>query len=138
MAGSLSDVAEIDLLKLITGQATTIFTSTPITPYLALFTAAPSDSAAGTEATGGGYARISSAGAWGAPAAGQVQNSAQVNFAAFTGAVSAGSPFVAFAVMTALTAGSIVAWGDLSDITKTGANGDQMVFPAASLTITAD
>lgn len=139
MAGSLTNAAEVDLLKLLTGQATTIFTTTPITPYLALFTVTPAETGGGTEATGGGYARVTSAGAWGVPVApGTVSNTAQVNFAAFTGSVSAGAAFVAFALFDAATAGNMVAYGDLTDLTKTGSNGDQMVFPIGSLTITAD
>lgn len=138
MAGSLTDATEVDLLKQLTGQATTIFTTTPYMPYVALFTVAPTDSTAGTQATGGGYARISSAGLWGTPSAGQVQNSAAITFAVFSGTVSAGAPFVAFGLFDALTSGNLICYGDLVDQTKTGANGDQMSFPIASLTVTAD
>lgn len=140
MPGSLTDTAEIDILKLITGQTTTIFGvgGAAITPYVALFTVTPSDSAAGTEATGGGYARITSVAKWGTPAAGSVTNSTAIAFAAFTGSVSAGAAFVAFGLLTAVTAGTLLAWGSLTDITKTGGNGDTVSFAIGALTITAD
>jgi hypothetical protein len=134
----LPDAVEIDLLKQLTGQATTIFTTTPYTPWLGLFTVAPTDATAGTEATGGGYARINTAGLWGTPAAGQVQNSSAVTLAAFTGAVSAGAAFVAFGLFTAATAGTLIVPGPLTDLTKTGGNGDQIVFAIGDLTVTAD
>jgi hypothetical protein len=135
---SLSDAAEIDLLKQYTGQATTMFTTTPYTPYLALFTVAPTDGGAGTEATGGGYARIACAGAWAVPLAGTVVNNAPIALAAFTGAVSALAPFVAFALFAAATGGTYVITGPLTDATKTGAAADQMVFAPGDLVLTAD
>lgn len=138
MAGSLTDVAEVDLLKLLTGQATTVFTTTPITPHVGLFTTAPTETSAGTEATGGGYARANSSGQWGTPAAGQVQNSGAITYNAFTGTVSTGSPFVAFGIFTAPTGGTLVTYGDLTIQTKTGAAGDQIAFAPGALTITAD
>lgn len=139
MAGSFTDAFEVEILKIITGQATSIVTTTPITPYLALFTAAPTDAAGGTEATGGGYARVSSASKWAAPTsgAGTVTNNATISFTTFTGTVSSGSAFVACAIFDASTSGNMLGWADLTDITKTGANGDTISFPASSITITA-
>lgn len=140
MAG-LPDAVEIDLLKLLTGQATAVFTTTPYTPYVGLFTVTPTDSAAGTEATGGGYARINSAGLWDTPVAGSpssVSNDTPVELAEFTGTVSAGAAFVAFGLFTAVTAGTLITYGLLTDQTKTGAAGDQIVFDVGDLTVTAD
>jgi hypothetical protein len=135
---SLTDAAEIDLLKLLTGQATAIFTTTPYTPHLALFTVAPTDAAGGTEAAGGGYARLPVTGLFATPTPGEAHNSAQVALAAFTGIVSGGAAFVAFGLFTALTGGTLVISGPLTDPTKTGAGGDQIVFAPGDLILTAD
>jgi hypothetical protein len=135
MAGSLSDAMEVDVLKSVTGQATTILTTTPIVPWIALYTVAPTDSTAGTECTGGSYARVTSAGLWATPSAGSVTNNAAVTFAQFSGAI--GGAVVAFSIMTAVTAGSMVVYGTLTDPTKVFGNLDTASFPASSLTITA-
>lgn len=127
---------EIDVLKSVTGQATTILTTTPITPWLALFTVAPTDSTSGTECTGGGYARISSAGLWATPSAGSVSNSSAITFATFTGAVSGSAAVVAFSIMTAVTAGTMVCYSTLTDQTKTFGNLDVASFAIGSLVVT--
>lgn len=137
MAGSLTDLAEIDILKLATGQATSIWSTTPYVPYIGLFTVAPTDSAAGTECTGGGYARVSTAGLWGTPASGQVANSSAIALAAFTGTVSGAAPFVAFGLFTAITAGTLVIYGDLTDPTKVFGASDTAAFPIGALILTA-
>ena len=141
MAGSKADGFENDVLKAATGQATTILSTTPITAYLALFTSDPTDAGtAGTEATGGGYARITTAGKWGAPSGGVVSNDAQIAFAQFSGTVSAGAPFTHFMLITHLSnapaAGNVLYVGTLTDQTKTGANGDTIVFNIGQLTLT--
>jgi len=142
MAGSLTDAAEVDFLKLLTAQTTTMFATTPFANlYVALFTTSPSDSALGTEATGGGYARVDSKGKWSVPASGSVSNNATVTFTTFTGSVSAGAAFVAFGLLThvtTLSAATLVAWGGLTDLTKTGNTGDTVSFASGALTITAD
>lgn len=139
MAGSLTDAFEIDILKAITAQATTILTTTPLGAlYVGLFTTTPTDATAGTEAAGGGYARVDSKGKWATPAAGAVSNNAAIAFATFSGAVSAGAPFTAFGLFTAATAGTLLAYGTLSDQTKTGGTNDTLSFGAGALTITAD
>lgn len=134
MAGSKTDVYEVDVLKAVTGQATSILTTTPITPYVALFTVAPSDSSTGTEATGGSYARVSSAGKWAVPAAGSVANNALVTFP--TATVSWGT-VVSFAIMDALTNGNMLMWGDLTASKAIGI-GDIAEFAASALTLTED
>lgn len=138
MAGSKSDAWEVDVLKMATGQATSIVPTTPITPYLALFTGTLSGDTPGTEATGGGYARVSTAGKWAAPTsgAGTVSNNAAISLAQFSGAVSAGAAFTHFGLFDALTGGNALYYGDLTDQTKTGANGDTINFASGALTIT--
>jgi len=132
--GSKSDVYEVDVLKATTGQATTILTTTPITPWIALFTTAPTDSTGGTEVTGGSYARVSSAGKWATPAAGSVATNAAVTFA--TASASWGT-VTSFAVMTASSGGSILMWGTLT-ASKAVGSGDTASFASGALTLTED
>ena len=132
--GSKSDVYEVDVLKATTGQATTILTTTPITPWIALFTTAPTDSTGGTEVTGGSYARVSSAAKWATPAAGSVATNAAVTFA--TASASWGT-VTSFAVMTASSGGSILMWGTLT-ASKAVGSGDTASFASGALTLTED
>jgi len=146
--GSFKDRLEIDILKAITGQATTILTTTPLPGGLWLglcYTTSPTDvdiTGEGTEPTIGtnGYARVNTVGLWGAPAAGRVSNNAAINFAPFTGTIAGGAFFVAFALYDQAAAGTghQLAWGQLSPANKTGNAGDTMQFPIGSLIITAD
>jgi hypothetical protein len=133
--GSKSDVYEIDVLKATTGQATTILSTTPLTNvYIALFTVAPSDSSAGTEVTGGSYARVDSKGKWAVPSAGSVSNNAVITFPTAT---ADWSTVVAFAVMTTVTGGSQMMWGTLT-ASKAVFNGDTASFASGALTLTED
>lgn len=134
IAGSKSDFYELEVLRLATGQTGSL--TLPITPYLALFTGTLTGDTPGTEATGGGYARISTAGKWGAPSAGVVANNTAISLAAFSGSVSAGAAFTHFGLFDALTVGNAIYYGDLTDQTKTGANGDTITFAIGALTMT--
>ena len=138
MSGSKSDAYEVEVLKIATGQATTIVATTPITPYLALFTGTLTGDGPGAEAVGGGYARVTTAGKWAAPisGAGTVTNNAAINFAAFSGTVSAGADFTHFGLFDALTGGNALYYGDLTDQTKDGGTGDTITFVPASLVLT--
>lgn len=136
MAGSKSDAFELEVLRLATGQATTTYTTTPIVPYLALFTGTLTGDTPGTEATGGGYARIITTGKWGTPASGSVTNSGAISFAAFSGTVSSGAAFTHFGLFTHVSAGIALYYGDLTDVTKTGGNGDTITFAISALTLT--
>lgn len=130
---SWTDVAEVDVLKLATGQATSIYTTTPIAPYAALYTAAPTDSAAGTEVTGSSYARVNSSGSWGTPAAGSVSNSAAITWAAAT---TTGYTVLAVALTSASTAGSITRY---ATVTSTAiAVGDQANMAIGAFVLTQD
>jgi hypothetical protein len=133
--GSKSDLYEIDVLKLTTGQATTIFTSTAMTPYIALFTTTPTDAGGGTEVTGGAYARITSAGKWAVPSGGSVSNNAVITFPTASGA--SWGTINGFAIMTAVTAGTMLMWGALS-APKTVNDGDTASFASGQLTLTED
>jgi hypothetical protein len=139
MAGSKSDVYEVDVLKATTGQATTILNTTALANvYVALYTVAPSDSAAGTEVTGGSYARVDSKGKWAVPAAGSVSNNAVITFPTATADWAAGgTQIVAFALMTALSGGSMLMWGTLTTA-KNVLSGDTPSFAVGQLTLTED
>lgn len=133
--GSKSDVYEVDILKATTGQATTIL-STTVLPnvYVALYTADPSDSAAGTEVTGGSYARVDSKTKWATPAAGSVSTNAVVTFP--TASANWGT-VTGFALMTAITGGNMLMWGTLT-ASKAVNNGDTASFASGALTLTED
>lgn len=132
---SLTDAVEIDLLKAFVGKATTIFAITVITPHIALYTAAPSDSSAGTEVAGSSYARQSTPSAsWPTPSAGSVANTTAVLFPAATGS---GYTVVGAALTDQLAAGgNILRWASFGGIVI--AVGDQINFPIGSITFTMD
>jgi hypothetical protein len=138
LAGSVTDAFEVDLLKAVTGQATTILTTTPLTNvFVALTTTTPTDSAAGTEVTGGSYARVQTVGSWGAPSSptSSVSNNAAITFPAPT---ANWGTVVAFELWSASSAGTRLAWGTLTT-NKTVNNGDAAPsFAIAALTITCD
>lgn len=137
MAGSKADAFENAVLKIATGQSSGLTgLSGTITPYVALFTGSLSGDTPGTEATGGGYARITSAGAWGTPSGGSVSNTTAISFAQFSGTVSSGAAFTHFGIFDAVTTGNALYYGDLTDTTKTGSNGDTITFAIGALTLT--
>lgn len=132
MAGSKADYFELEILKWATGQVNDLGTAP--TPYIALYTIAPSDAGGGTEVTGGSYAREDSSGKWGAPAAGAVANNAEI---AFTQATGDWGTVVAFSIMDAVTAGNFLYWADLT-ASKTVNSGDTFKFPATNIDLTED
>lgn len=138
MAGSATNVFEIDVLKAVTGQATSILTTTPITPYLALYTVAPTDSSNGTEATGGGYARKNVSGLFSTPSSGSVANNVDVSFTTFTGPVSSLAPIVAWAMLDASSGGNMLYYTTLDNQTKTYDVDDTARFLSGTITITLD
>ena len=110
----------------------------PATVYVGLLSAAPaSDSAAGTELSGSGYARKSAA--FSAPSTysgnvRQVVNSAIISF----GPASADwSAAVAWGLYDALTAGNMLYWDTLSP-SKTVLNGDTGDVAAGAFSIRED
>jgi hypothetical protein len=124
MAGSKKDSFENSLLQLIfnnvdianIGDAAGLQNSVAAgSLYVALYSAAPSDSAAGTEITYTGYARVAvarTAGGW-TVSANNASNTAAVTF----GACSSGTPTaVAFAICKAGTrdVDDAIYWGDLT------------------------
>jgi len=125
---SFSNYLETKVLDHVFGG--TAYTA-PSTLYLALFTTDSSESATGTEVSGGGYARqtvtFTTSGA-------TTSNDADVEFP--TATASYGT-VVAVAVMDALTGGNMLAYAGLS-ADKTIASGDVFRVPSGDLDITLD
>lgn len=126
MAGNLSDYLENKVLDHILG--TTSYTMP--TAYLALYTVAPTDSASGTEVSGGSYARKTIA--FNAASSGAAVNSANVDF---TGMPTA--TVVAVAVCDALTGGNILVYGSLTSSRAVTA-GDTLRIASGDLSISVN
>ena len=124
MADNLPDIIENQLLDALVGT-TAYSVTTPI--KLALVTANGSDSAAGTEVTGGSYARQTIT--FGAASSGQIANNASVTFTSMPACTvvgielydSAGSP-------------KRLAYGPLTN-TRTVSSGDSVEFATSSVTL---
>lgn len=128
MAGK-SDYAEIKVLDHIFGN--TAFAQPA--PYVALFTAAPSDAGGGTECVGTGYAR--QLGSFGNAAAGALANDSIVNFG--TDTVGDYGTLTHFGIYDAVTLGNLLYWAALTT-PKTPGAGDPVTFPIGNLTATED
>lgn len=144
-AGALTDYAENKLVDAtLRGQAI----GTPVTWYVALYTVCPTDSTAGTEATGGSYARAAvTAGLanWaGTQAAGSTiassgtggttSNNAAISFP--TPTVSWGN-VVCWGITDAATLGNIWIYSALT-VPKTINIGDAVSFAAGAATFQID
>lgn len=132
MAGSKADYLELELLKWAIGQVNDL--GTACTPYIALYTTAPSDAGGGVEVSGGSYAREDSSGKWAAPAAGAVANDAEI---AFTQATGDWGTVLAFAILDAVSGGNFLYWGDLT-ASKVVNSGDTFKFPIGNVSLTED
>ena len=126
MPGNLSDYLENKVLDHILG--TTSYTMP--TAYLALYTVAPTDSSAGTEVSGGSYARKTIA--FNAASSGAAVNSANIDF---TGMPTA--TVVAVAVCDALTSGNILVYGTLTSSRAVTA-GDTLRIASGDLSISVN
>lgn len=136
MAGSLTDAAELEFAKILTGQATTIFTTTPLTAvYLRLTTTVPTDSTAGTEVskTGTNYNPVDTKGKWGSTL--PVSNSAIIDFG--TAGATAWGTVVGAELWTAASGGTRIGWIQL-DTPKSPTNGDPVSFAVGTLTVNFD
>lgn len=124
---ALTDTAETRVLDWTIGNATTA----PTTPMkLALYTVDGTDSAAGTEVTGGSYARQTVT--FSAAASGAITTDADVSFASMPSCTVTG-----WAVWD--SAGTPVRWwhGSLT-ASKVVNSGDTFTVPAGDLDLTAD
>ena len=129
--------------------ATAAAATGPATLYIGLFTANPTDATAGTEVTGGSYARVavtSSLTAWAG-----TQNAASTLASNGSSGTTSNNNVITFAVPTAawgvisamgvfdsLTAGNLLIYSALT-VSKTVNSADAApTFPAASLTFQLD
>lgn len=105
------------------------------TPYLALFTTAPSEPAGtgAVEVTGGAYARVALTSA--NVAAASAESKANDATIAFAQATAAWGTIVAMGVYDAATAGNLLASGALTTSKVVGA-GDTIEFSTGNLTFT--
>lgn len=98
-------------------------------PYLALYTAAPTDAGGGTQVSGGGYAR--QAITFGAASGGAISNTGAV---AFTASGANFGAIVAVGIFDALTTGNLLAWKAISSVTIN--DGDTLNFPIGDIDVT--
>ena len=135
-ATSLTDFLENALINhLFRGTAYTA----PGTWFVSLHTSACSDSATGTEVTGGSYARVgvaSGTGTWAAPSAGNGTTS-NVNAINYATPTAGWGTVTHFALWDASTAGNQLICQALT-ASKTINSGDTVSFPAGSLTVQID
>lgn len=139
MAGSFSNFLELELLDHVFGNAA--YTA-PATLYVALYTAAPSDTGGGTEVSTSNwtnYARTAvtnNATNFPAAASGLKSNGTAISWSAAT--IPSGTVVVTHAgILDASTAGNLLAWADLT-ASKTLSNGDTISFAIGDLDITLD
>lgn len=128
---ALSDYLENKLLDHLLGGGDY---STPGTLYLALYTAAPSDSGGGTEVSGGSYARKSVANnLTNFPSAsnGAKANGTSISFVEATGSWGT---VTHFGVFDASSGGNLLAWGALSS-SVAPASGDTVTFDIGALAL---
>lgn len=132
---AFSDFLEAALLDHVFGKASY---SAP-TIYVALFTAAPSDSGGGTEADYTSYARVStSASDWNAATGTSpttIDNANEIAFPASTGGGT--DTMTHFGLYDAATGGNLLVWEAL-DTSKAVASGDTPKFAAGELNVTLD
>jgi hypothetical protein len=124
----------------------TSFTA-PTTLYVALFTAAPSDSGGGTEVSGGAYARVAltcnqtnwtqtqgGTGSASSGTSGLTANAVDITFPAPSGANW--GTIVAFGIFDASTSGNLIVWGNLSASKTVNDSDAAPKFLAGALDIT--
>lgn len=136
MAGNLSNYAEKAILEHSVGKNTW----QPLTAYVALFSAAPSDTSTGTELSGGAYARvITSSLTWGvantsAVGASTISNVLQIQFPVANGTWLSATHV---GIFDQATGGNLLWHGPLTQayiITS----GERFQFPIGSLTLSID
>lgn len=140
MAGELSQVGANYALDIVTGRATNPFTASSRTTYIALLSAAPTDTttlATMTELSTAGYARQSIT--WSAPSGdpSSTNNTAQLTFGPF----SADPPNITHAALVSSssgTTGDFLVWWALTTA-RDPASGDSVTVAATTgATLTLD
>jgi hypothetical protein len=127
MAGNLTNYLENKLIDHFLG--TTSYTM-PADVYVALFTAAPSDAAGGTEVTGGSYARQIAT--FTAASSGATSNDSNIDFTGMPAATT-----VAIGIFDAITTGNMLLYGTLTT-NKTTDAGDTLRIATGDLDISID
>lgn len=128
MSGSLSNYAENKVLDHVLG--TTSYTMP--TTHLALFTVAPTDSSAGTEVTGGSYARQPLANSFSASSSGTASNNTDIDFTGMPACT-----VVSIGIMDASTGGNLLIHGALT-VNKVLDAGDTLRVATGDLDISID
>jgi len=106
----------------------------PTAWYVSLYTVAPTESASGTEVSGGSYARVSTSFTVSGTAPTEASNTAAVEFAE---ASASWGTVVAAGIMDASTGGNLIAFASLTT-SKAIDTGDVLRFNAGALDITLD
>lgn len=127
---SFSDYAENLVLNWL---LTTNSATRPTAWYVALFTAAPSDTGGGTEVSGSAYARTATGTITVSGTATTATNAAAIEFAAASG--GNWGTITHAAIFDASTGGNMLAWAALTT-SRTINDGDVFRIPAGSLTVT--
>jgi hypothetical protein len=127
MAGNLSNYLENKVLDHILG--TTTYTK-PAAVYVALYTAAPSDTGGGTEVSGGSYAR--QVATFTAASSGATSNTANIDFNNMPACT-----VVAVGIFDSITTGNLLVWGTLT-ANKALDAGDILRIASGDLDITID
>ena len=126
---ALSDHAENLLLNYL---MTTDSVTRPTAWYLALFTAAPSDSGGGTEVSGNGYSRKTIAFSTASGTGGTTSNSGDVSFTASGGSFGTVSHV---GIFDAASSGNLL-WHGAMTASKTIADGDTLEFSTGNVDLT--
>ena len=127
MAGSFTDAAELLALDWVHGVGTPTRPTTPL--KVCLLTAMGSDSAAGTEVTGGSYARQSVT--LSAAASGATSNSADVTFASMPACTVVG-------IEIWDSAGSVRLWSMTLTASKVVNSGDTFTLASGLIALSLD
>jgi hypothetical protein len=126
---ALSDHAEALLLDWL---MTTDSATRPTAWYVALYTAAPSDSGGGTEVTGNGYSRQGVTFASATSPGGTTSNTAAVSFTASGGDWGT---ITHIGIFDASTSGNLL-WHGAMTASKTVADGDTLEFSIGNIDLT--
>ena len=126
---ALSDHAEKLLLDWLMTNGTA---TRPTDWYVALYTAAPSDSGGGTEVSGGGYARQSATFDAASSPGGTTSNTNEITF---TASGAAFGTVTHIGIFDASTGGNLL-WHGFLSASKTIADGDALVFAAGNIDLT--
>ncbi|MFH0903172.1 MAG: hypothetical protein V2A73_21295 [Pseudomonadota bacterium] len=107
-------------------------------PYIGLSTTKPaSDGTNVTEPSGGNYARVAcNTVAWGAASARSIANEAAVVFATANGTWAAGVALEYWVIYTAITAGTLIMWGEITGTGPIVTSGMTPSFAIGVLTAT--